>query len=264
MQHRVTYNNFSLRWVLSSLMLVTVSVMAESNDSQYSLQLAAEQSNPWALPQVPAQSPVPTPTPAYGGHPGYQAAPKYYNQDAQQERRHSGQYPEQQNKIWRNPGDRFVTPEILDSLKQQQRKYQIMPKNQQHMEDRYQPRSQQFMQMPPASGMSGQGVYDYPSYGAGSYGTGSYGTGSYGTGSANPLFDAPAVSPWGDGADVLYRGQSLPMVPNEAMGGFPPMHVPSFGMNTYKGAEPGGPIGADESDVFNPFTFLPGGGFGKP
>jgi hypothetical protein len=120
------------------------------------------------------------------------------------------------------------------------------------------------MQMPPASGMSGQGAYDYPSYGAGSYGTGSYGTGSYGTGSANPLFDAPAVSPWGDGADVLYRGQSLPMVPNEAMGGFPPMHVPSFGMNTYKGAEPGGPIGADESDVFNPFTFLPGGGFGKP
>lgn len=251
MQHRVTYNNFSLRWVLSLLMMVTVSAVAESNDLASSTMLVAEQTNPWTIPQAPAQAPAQT----YGNQPAYQALPKYYNQAVQQHQYQPRQYSRQQNKIWRNPGDRFVSPEILESLKQQQKQYQLMPEYQQPVNNRRQPRSQQFMQMPPASGPSGQGAYGYPSYGAGSYGTGSYGAGSYGTGSANPLFDAPAVSPWGDGADVLYRGESLPMVPSEAMGGFPPMHVPSFDMNSYKNMQPGE---AGESDVFNPFTFLPG------
>ena len=251
MQHRVTYNNFSLRWVLSLLMMVTVSAIAESNDLASSTRLVAEQSNPWLIPQAPAQAPAQT----YGNQPAYQALPKYYSQDVQQHQQQPQprQHSRQQNKIWRNPGDRFVTPEILESLKQQQKQNQLMPEYQQPVNNWRQPRSQQFMQMPPASGPSGQGAYDYPSYGAGSYGTGSYGASS-----ANPLFDAPAVSPWGDGADVLYRGESLPMVPSEAMGGFPPMHVPSFGMNSYKNMQPGEAAGADESDVFNPFTFLPG------
>lgn len=44
------------------------------------------------------------------------------------------------------------------------------------------------------------------------------------------------------------------MVPSEALGGFPPMHVPSFGVNNYTGSESGE---AEEYKVFNPFTFLP-------
>lgn len=97
--------------------------------------------------------------------------------------------------------------------------------------------------------MPGQGAYGYPSYGAAP---------------VNPLYDAPAVSPWGDGADVLYRGESFPMVPSEALGGFPPMHVPSFGMNNYKKSESDEPDEADEYKVFNPFTFIPNGSSNWP
>ena len=98
------------------------------------------------------------------------------------------------------------------------------------------------MQKQPGSGLPGQANYSYLSYDAGS---------------VNPLYDVPAVSPWGDGADVLYRGESFPMVPSEALGGFSPMYVPSFGMNNYKRNESGEPVGADKYNVFNPFTFRP-------
>ena len=260
MQCRRVYNNFSLSWVFSLLMMMSVSVMAENNDSRYLLQLAEGPSNPWTLPppvQQSTQKPAPSSAPVYGDYPGsqgsgsqdpgYQAPAKYYQQDVY--RKEQGQH--QQNKIWRNTREQFVTPEILESLKQQQQRYQIMPGNQQPMNNRWRPRpqSQQFMQMPNGSGLNGQGAYNYPSYGAGS---------------ANPLYDTPAVSPWGDGADVLYRGESFPNVPNEALGGFPPMHVPSFGMNTYKNTGPGEPLEVDENNVFNPFTFLPGKGFARP
>jgi hypothetical protein len=266
MLQRRVYNNFNLSWVFSLLIMIPVSVMAESNDSHYPLQLAEGPSNPWTLPPPVPQS-TQRPTQAYGRYPGsqgpgyqgpgyqgsesqgpgYQAPAKYYGQDAH--RKEQGQH--QQNKIWRNTREQFVTPDILESLKQQQQRYQVMPRNQRPMNNRWQsrPQSQQFMQMPNGSGLNGQGAYNSPSYGAGS---------------TNPLYDTPAVSPWGDGADVLYRGESFPNVPNEALGGFPPMHVPSFGMNTYKNTGPGEPLEVDENNVFNPFTFLPGKGFSRP
>lgn len=237
MQDRMTNNNFSVSWVFSLIMMITTPAMADSNDSHEALKLAAEQSNPWEVPQSPRQE--------HGSQPPYQAMPKYYKQDDLPE----SQQRRQQNKIWRDSSERFVTPEILESLKRQQQKHQVMPENQRLMNDRRQPQPQRYMQMPPASGVPGQGAFGLPSYGGGS---------------ANPLYDAPAVSPWGDGADVLYRGESFPMVPREALGGFAPMHVPSFDMNTYNETETAEPAEADKSNVFNPFTFLPGGGLGQP
>lgn len=257
MQRRRIYNNFSLSWVFSSLMMMTVSAMAQNYDSYYSSPPDERQVNPWVLPQASVKRPNQTPGQAsrqapgrspeqtYGGYSEYQPSPGYYQQDV----RRKGQGQSQQDKIWQNPHEQFVTPGILDSLKQQQRMYQIMPGNQPHVNARRRPQAQQFMQMPPASRLPGQGAYSYPSYGAGS---------------ANPLYDTPAVSPWGNGPDVLYRGESLPMVPSEALGGFPPMHVPSFGMNTYKNTNPDVPVEAGESNVFNPFTFLPGDAFSRP
>jgi len=220
MLYRFIYNKFSLSWVISLFMFLTSTAMAgstitSSNNSQYKLRLAG-QFNPWALPEKPER------------HSG-----------SQQRRQH-----EQQNKVWRNSTERFVTPEFLESLKQQQKQHQVMPENQ-----RYQQRQpRRYMQMQPESGLPEQRTYGYPLYGTG------------GTGSANPLYDAPAVSPWGEGPDVLYRGQSLPLVPSEAIGGFSPMHVPSFGINDFKNTDANEPAEVYEHKVFNPFTFLPDSG----
>jgi hypothetical protein len=267
MQRRRIYNNYSLSGVFSLLMMMTVSAMAQNSDSYYTSPPDERLVNPWLLPQAPIERPLQVPGQApgqtYGGYSEYQVSPGYDQQDVRRKTR--GQ--SQQDTIWQNPHDQFVTPDILESLKQQQRMYQTMPGNQPRMNDRRwpqsqpymnmdmtmngsrQPQAQPFMQMPLNSRLPGQGIYSAPSYGAGG---------------ANPLYDTPAVSPWGNGPDVLYRGESLPMVPSEALGGFPPMHVPSFGMNTYKNTGSDVPVGADESNVFNPFTFLPGDAFSRP
>jgi len=235
MLYRFIYNKSSLSWVISLFMFLTSTAMAggtitSSNNSQYKLHLAG-QSNPWALPEKPDR------------HSDSQQMPQYYQQDHQERRQQ-----EQQNKVWRNSTERFVTPKFLESLKQQQKQYQVMPENQRYQQ--HQPR--RYMQMQPESGLhrkgDSQGAYGYPLYGTG------------GTGSANPLYDAPAVSPWGEGPDVLYRGQSLPLVPSEAIGGFSPMHVPEFGMNNFKNTDANEPAEVYEHKVFNPFTFLPDSG----
>ncbi|NOQ88269.1 MAG: hypothetical protein GQ550_05035 [Gammaproteobacteria bacterium] len=197
-------------------------IAVDNENSQYPVLRVAERSNPWALPQTQESR--------LEFRPGLQQ---------QQNRDRARQY--QPAHQWQPQAERFVTPEFLESLKQQQQQHQVMPDNQQYL----QPVPRQYMQMQPGSGLPGQGAYSYPSYGAGS---------------ANPLYDKPAVSPWGDGSDVLYRGESFPMVPSEALGGFPPMHVPSFGMNRYKNSESGELFETDEYKVFNPFTFLPDGG----
>ncbi len=239
MQHCIIYNKFNLSWVFSLLMLITAAAMAgsnkaDSNNSQYSLQLTGGQSNPWALPQAP------------DSHSGYRQLPKYYNQDDRQQR----QNQKKQNKVWRNPGERFVTPEFLESLKQQQRQNQLMPGDRRYQQ---RPSPQSRWQQPL------QGNYSYP---------------SYGMGHANPLYDAPAVSPWGGGADVLYRGESFPMVPSEAIGGIPPLYTPSIGGGSYGNSPWGESNNADENNtgingiekrnqnrVFNPFSFLTDGGY---
>jgi hypothetical protein len=201
---------------------IAANVAVDSEYSQYPGLRVAGQSNPWALPQTQQNN--------FDFRSGFQQQPYDYYQQYQ---------PAHQ---WQPQTNRFVTPEFLESLKQQQKRHQLMPDNQQY----HQSVPRQFMQKQPGSGLPGQGSYRYPSYDAGS---------------VNPLYDAPAVSPWGNGADVLYRGESFPLVPSEAPGGLSPMHVPSFGMNNYKNSESGEPIGTDEYNVFNPFTFLPEGGY---
>ena len=204
--------------MFSLLMIMFAPVKASDDSSLYSVQNVAENSNPWALPeQRESQS-------------GYQQ-PEYGGQNRRDHSR--GQY--QPSHQWQPQRDRFVTPSFLESLKKQQQQYQVMPENRQYQQDDYNPwRS--------GSSLPGQGGYGFP---------------LYGSGSVNPLYDAPAVSPWGNGADVLYRGQSFPMVPSEALGGLPRMHVPSFGMKNYENSKPDESSETYEGNVFNPFTFLP-------
>ncbi|MFV9615940.1 MAG: hypothetical protein ACNYZG_08290, partial [Gammaproteobacteria bacterium] len=101
-----------------------------------------------------------------------------------------------------------------------------------------------------------------------------YGNPTYGMGSANPLYDVPTVSPWGSGPEVIYRGGSFPgalpdsspWVPNEAIGGLPPIHVPPFEAGSNWGrlnntgsnnAEAEYSERQKDNNVFNPFTFVP-------
>lgn len=215
MQHRVINNKFTVSLVLSLLATLTAPAMAGNSG------------NPWALPPAPEKVP------------DFQRPPQYGHQP----------YHDDQTDI-QYPGFRFVTPEILESLKQQQIQTQQVPENNPYRQYRRSPPPQQFMSEPPV-----QGYYGFP---------------PAGMGFANPLYDTPAVSPWGSGPDVIYRGESLPLVPDAAIGGLPPMNVMPFSgsdegsgwgssgeKNERSGAESGrAPI---RNKVFNPFTFGPNG-----
>ena len=153
-------------------MIISLTATADSNNYQYSVPLTGGQSNPWAVPQV-AENP-----------PRFQQAPRYQNQQNQQYQGRS-----YQNKTYQ--ADRFVTPEFLEALKQQQTQMQMMPDNGQIPQ--YAP-EQWKLQKPgsnlPESNFPGPGSYTYPSYGM-----------DY----MDPLYDTPAVtpwSPWGIGVDA--------------------------------------------------------------
>ena len=249
MQYRVKNNRLFTGWVFNGwifglLMLIAAPVIADNESTGYSVQKAAEQSNPWALPQ------------AQDSQPGYQAQPFTYSQPGQSrlyqshpEENHDQPAPYNGNSSqyqppnqWQPKADHFVTPKFLDSLKKQQEYYQVMPENQ-----RYNQSAPRYAPTQPRSDLSGQGgaaqgAYAYPLYGAGS---------------VNPLYDAPAVSPWGSGPDVLYRGESFPLVPSEAVGGILPLYTPSFGIKNSTQGDSGESVYTDESNVFNPFTFYP-------
>mgnify|MGYP001817728132 FL=1 len=217
--------------MFSLLMIMIAPVKASEDSLLYSAQNVAENSNPWALPEQREPQPGYQQPQGYQQPPGYQQ-PYEYGGQVKRDHRDSQYQPSHQ---WQPQRDRFVTPSFLESLKKQQQQYQVMPENRQYQQDDYNPwRS--------GSSLPRQGGYGFP---------------SYGSGSVNPLYDVPAVSPWGDGADVLYRGQSFPLVPGEALGGLPPMHVPSFGMKNYENSKPDESGETYEGNVFNPFTFLP-------
>jgi len=228
--------------------------------TSFSAVSAAERSNPWALPQVITEQ-----------------------LDGEQPQKKS---PSKVHNSWR-----FVTPEALDSLKQQQIQMQLTPghilpvqrKAQSANSCTVQPeqtlRPNQwvpgFGAVPRGSNMGGQTVMPSGM--------------PYGMNMNNPMFDSPAVSPWGNGADVLYRGESLPKsfpgslpttwggefpgmssgsvpwVPNEALGGLLPI-PPSQIDNDYQREYPGERDDSGDKTVektkidkvFNPFTFLPG------
>jgi len=190
-------------------MVIASTVIADgdvSQTSRYSLHLVAEQTNPWLLPEK------------------HDLAPEFKQYD---------NYPKQQNQAGQtgrqNQGYRFVTPEILESLKQQQRQNQMMPGGSQN---------QRYMLQQP-----GQMNYGYPPGGM-----------RY----LDPIYDTPAVSPWGSGLDTLYRNESFPWVPNEAIGGIPPISIPSYGKNSSTGV-PNDDEKQKENNVFNPFTFIQNG-----
>lgn len=251
MQYRVINKKTISGYASGVLMIMTTTVIADTGIYQQSPQYLpplainhyspdhydirrAESGplNPWQLPQKPENTP------------GFDHLPKYQSQPYQ-EQQQAGQYQNRRNQM-----GRFVTPEILESLKQQQMRTQAMPGSTQ--ENQYLPRQ-------PMSYQSAPGGYGYgaPSYGMNNPGS-LYGSPSYGISNPNPLYNAPAVSPWGNGADILYRGESFPgsapgvspWVPAEAVGGLPPMHVPAFG-------ESGNSDVQNPENVFNPFNFVP-------
>jgi hypothetical protein len=208
---------FAVSLASSLLAMIAVSVTAESNThqpfSQYSLLLAGRSTNPWALPPAPERAP------------NFQRPPRYRNQ----------QYQNDQTDV-QYPGFRFVTPEILESLKQTQMRTQQSPGRSSNR------RSYRYQQSVPPQMMSEPPVPGY------------YGFPSTTMGAPNPLYDVPAVSPWGNGPDVLYRGESFPWVPDAAIGGIPPMNVEPYIENNATG-DVESESKQYRDNVFNPFTF---------
>jgi len=226
MQHCTINNKFTASRVFRlfatiAVSAMTVSAAADNSIHQqlphYSLQLAGGQSNPWVLPQAPENTPgfQRSPYDRYQQYPGNQADTQY-------------------------PGYRFVTPEILESLKQQQMQMQQVPGNHSNHQYRLQPS----MPLQPGPGQPVQDYYGYPPGG--------------GMGFSNPLYDAPAVSPWGNGPDVLYQGESYPWIPDAAIGGIPPIPVQPWTKNN-ESRKLGNGSKQNENNVFNPFIFGPNG-----
>jgi len=254
MQRRLIYK-IVIGCLMFSLLTINA-VMADSGTEKsllkYSPQLIAGQWNPWILPEVPEKTM------------GFQCPADWQNEQPQggsAGTQGQGQSPEFKKRL----SGRFVTPGILESLKQQQIQTQMTPAYEPYRQLRpRQQMPQQQMQQQPVSRLPGSNYY--------------YGEPSYGMGSVNPLFDAPAVSPWGSGPDIIYRGQSFPesfsgvmpdsspWVPNEAIGGLPPIHVPPFaGSSNWRELNSTDSNNAEaenierriENNVFNPFTFAP-------
>ena len=127
----------------------------------------------------------------------------------------------------------FVTQQELDQLEQQQMQMQLMPGDHRDLRRPIPGSSNSYMPQ----------IYGYPLYDP-----------LYGMGYTNPLYHTPAVSPWGSEPGLLYEGQSLPMVPNEAIGGIPPMHVPPY-LDDGGSYESEGIENKKENSIFNPFEF---------
>ena len=130
--------------------------------------------------------------------------------------------------------DRFVTPEILRSLNQEPIQDQLAPEDQDYSLAMPKPQDQQQYNMPPR------------------------GAPPYGMGYSPPMYDVPTSSPWTNNHDILNQNESSPLVPNEALGGLPPMQTPLFGGSNLGGMYT--PELQNENKVFNPFTFIPNNG----
>ena len=180
----------------------------------------AEQINPWVQPQVPpAQYDYNVSGRAQGG-----AKPdRYYDWSQSSPAASPGG-----NKNGYSRRGQFVTQDELEKLKRQQMQYQTMPENWRNS-------------------YGGSGSYN-PGYAPGS---------GYQIPGPDPIYDSPMVSPWSSNPDVLYRGQQFPMLPNEALGGLPPVHVSPFGMSLDNLGHSDSGVSEDNDKVFNPFTFLP-------
>lgn len=148
------------------------------------------------------------------------------------------------HRTWQQPReaggsqDRYVTPEIIDKLNYQEAQHYARLRS-----GRAQQREQQYA---PSSHL--------PSYGGG-YAQRHSAPPAYGMGSLNPAYDVPAVSPWGETPDIMNLGEQFPWMPNEAVGGVPPIHVPPYiNKNQFGGMDES--VNNTENKVFNPYTFL--------
>lgn len=243
------HNKFVLKLMLSLLLLMTVSAYAGNGNNQpfarHVLQLASD-GNPWALPPQPADF-----------MPGFAPLPHQLN----------GQWDTQRQIPRQFRGDRFVTPEIIESIKQQQKQAQKTPDYRRNQSYRT-PRSNVPQNFMPAMPMQPSFTYPPSRMMPDAVLPGMLNMPRMpGLQTMNPLHDAPAVSPWGSGYDVLNRGASSPWVPNAAIGGIPPMHIQPFddftennesGYGWHQNLNQNQNQKLNQNSVFNPFTFGPG------
>lgn len=206
--------------------------------------------NPWALPEPVA--------PEYGHFPEKPARYGHANDADQAKKGQAGSSGQQSYGNWPPRQSRFVTPEILESLKKQQKRMQQTNDPAQYSGSRYgydgYPDTRSTMPSPRR----------YTPYGGSSLYPTPYGMGGY-----NPLFDSPMSSPWLTDPGAMFRGQSFSYVPDEAVGGIPPMRTPVYGPGRMPGGLSDGIMSDSLQDstgdiidevpdkVFNPFTFLP-------
>jgi hypothetical protein len=203
--------------------------------------------NPWAIPE-PAK-------PEYGHFPERPA--RHQRNDTPANEGQAGTGDKQPYGDWATSNDRFVTPEFLESLKNQQSRMQQTNDPGQYSDRQYRYDSYQGVR-PTLRSPSRYTPY-----------TGSPYQVPYGMGGYNPLFDSPMSSPWLTDPGAMFRGQSFSYVPDEAIGGIPPMRTPMYGpgrmpsglsdgkMSDSLQDSAGDFIGDVPGKVFNPYTFLP-------
>jgi hypothetical protein len=222
MQRRIIFNKFTGIWVLSTLMVTSTTVTAGGYSQeypQYSQQNNSRQSdhrpvNPWLLPEKKEMGTE------FQQYPDFQEPQYKENQHSQKD-----QQSDQQKQ-----GFRFVTPEILESLKQQSSENQKMPGSN---------RSQQYRAQQPWQG--------------------GYGYSPYGLGYSEPLVGIPGISPWGGGPDLLYRGGEYPWAPYAGIGGIATTPAPSFNESSHPDDSENteNQEKQERYNVFDPYTLLP-------
>lgn len=233
MQRRIINNKVTTNLLIGLLVAVTSTVFADDSirkGQAYEIMLAGNQSNPWALPPVPDEPQPEFRQPARDLYYQYPDNKKIPTDEF-------GSYNDRPNQFKPGTGSRFVTPETLESLKQQQTRQQgVRPRSQYPRSSDYYSNTQRYDSYP----QSGMGY-------------------------TNPLYDVPAVSPWGNGSDVLYRGTELPSIPDAALGGIPPIHTSPYiendgGLYRNEATQPAENASKPKRDtLFNPFTFAPYG-----
>ena len=226
-------NKVAINLMIGLSSLVSLPIVA-NNSSQsfqpYSKQLAG---NPWTIPAAPDKQP--------GFDSPVQKTPA---QDRYSPLDSSGFYS---GAAFPESSDRYVTPEIIESLKQSPEQPQTLP--QAMSNTNYRMRRQQYNTTPLLPDYNGgQGMGSMPQRGM-----------------SNSLYDVPTVSPWSNAPDVLYRGEDMPWMPDEAFGGMPPIPTsPYLGNYGFGGTEKQYSPALNnqfptQNNVLNPFTFAPGG-----
>jgi len=212
---------------------------SETDNPWYQSEPRSHTPDPWSLP-VEQNRPYENQHERYSGNQSSYYKPQYGSREYARPDV-AGQFQQEPaHRIWQQPGeaggsqDRYVTSEIIDKLNHQEAQHYVRLQSE---------RARQFVTSP-----------HLPSYGEG-YAQRYSAPPAYGMGSLNPAYDVPAVSPWGETPDILNRGEQFPWMPNEAVGGVPPIHVPPYvDKHQFDGMDES--ANNTENKVFNPYTFL--------